>query len=76
MSGQYATYLLEQLIRNKLSIEELGEFLAGLEDEDSAQTYSDILEAYFQELIRQQIPEPSADDDVEKPQPGVSSETD
>lgn len=76
MSEQYATYLLEQLIRNKLSIEELGEFLAGLEDEDSAQTYSDILEAYFQELIRQQIPEPSADDDVEKPQPGVSSETD
>jgi|GEM_PF-874946 len=76
MSGQYATYLLEQLIRNKLSVEELGEFLAGLEDEDSAQTYSDILEAYFQELIRQQISEPSAGDDVEKPQPDVSSDTD
>ncbi|WP_338876344.1 hypothetical protein WBJ53_11915 [Spirosoma sp. SC4-14] len=74
MSGHYATYLLEQLIRNKLSIEELGDFLAGLEDEDSAQTYSDILEAYFQELIKQQRQDPSSDDISEKPQPNASSD--
>lgn len=53
MPGHGPAYLLGQLLNNTLSKEELNEFLAGLENDDSSRVYSDELAAYFQTLITQ-----------------------
>ncbi|AKD54409.1 hypothetical protein [Spirosoma radiotolerans] len=53
MERQGITYLIEQLIRQKLSKEEFDELLASLHYPAMRQAYSDILEAYFTELLNQ-----------------------
>lgn len=65
MSRQGITYLLEQLISNKLSKEELDEFLAGLHNPEDRQAYSDVLEAYFTELLNQHEYQPESDKQTE-----------
>ena len=54
MSTHDSSYLIEQLLANKLSGDELDAFLAGLHNQDARQVYSDLLEVYFQELLNQQ----------------------
>ncbi len=49
-----AKYLMEALINNNLSRKELDDFLNGLNDEEVLKTYSDVLEAYFESLLRDQ----------------------
>ncbi|GAB4016801.1 hypothetical protein EXU85_08330 [Spirosoma sp. KCTC 42546] len=61
MSRQGITYLLEKLISNNLSKEELDEFLAGLHSPEDRQAYSDVLEAYFTELLNQHEFQPEPD---------------
>ncbi|GAB3704718.1 hypothetical protein GCM10027592_36410 [Spirosoma flavus] len=56
MSNHGSSYLIEQLLNNKLSRAELDEFLAGLHNESSLQTYSDALETHFNELLNQYSP--------------------
>ena len=61
MSNHDSSYLLEQLLNNNLSRAELDEFLAGLHNVDAIQAYSDVLEAHFNELIRQNDHKPAPD---------------
>ena len=52
MSNQDSSYLIEQLLSNKLTRGELDAFLAGLTNPSDRQVYSDVLETYFQELLK------------------------
>ncbi|MVM38104.1 hypothetical protein GO730_11775 [Spirosoma sp. HMF3257] len=61
MSGQSTTYLIEQLITSKLSKEEFDEFLASLNNPEDRQAYSEVLEAYFTELLNQHECQPESD---------------
>jgi hypothetical protein len=61
MSNHGSNYLIEQLLNNKLSEGELDEFLAGLHNEDVKKTYSDVLEAFFNELVNQPEHPPDVD---------------
>lgn len=61
MSRQGVTYLIEQLIRSKLSKEEFDEFLASLNNPEDRQAYSEILEVYFTELLNQHENQPEPD---------------
>ncbi|WP_221390176.1 hypothetical protein [Dyadobacter sp. NIV53] len=61
MSLSRAEYLIEKLISNKLSGEELSELLDGVSNENDQQHYSEILEIYFNRLVEQ-------NDENEKPE--------
>lgn len=45
--------LIDKLIANKLSGEELGELLEGINNENEQQKYSDALEIYFDRLLNE-----------------------
>lgn len=53
MSLSRAEYLIEKLISNKLSGEELSELLDGVGNENHQKYYSDILEVYFNRLVQE-----------------------
>jgi hypothetical protein len=53
MSLPRAEYLINRLISNSLSEDELSELLAGVGNESEQQGYSDILESYFNRLVRE-----------------------
>ncbi|AUD05000.1 hypothetical protein [Spirosoma pollinicola] len=61
MSTPDSNYLIEQLLKNKLSGAELDLFLAGLHKPDAIQTYSEVLEALFTELLNQHPYQPEPD---------------
>jgi len=44
-------YLMDRLINNKLSREELAELLAGIGETEMSPEYSNILERYFNQLL-------------------------
>jgi len=44
-------YLMDRLINNKLSSEELAELLAGIGETEMSPEYSTILERYFNQLL-------------------------
>lgn len=44
-------YLMDRLINNKLSSEELAELLAGIGETEMSPEYSNILERYFNQLL-------------------------
>lgn len=46
--------MIEKLISNRLSAEELSELLAGTHDEAVQQAYSDALEKYFNRLLAEE----------------------
>ncbi|MCF0069461.1 hypothetical protein LZD49_03200 [Dyadobacter sp. CY261] len=54
MSVPRAKILIEKLISNRLSTEELAELLAGTHDEAVQQAYSDELEVYFNQLLAEE----------------------
>lgn len=54
MSVSRAQTLIEKLISNRLSAEELSELLAGTHDEVVQQAYSDALEMYFNRLLAEE----------------------
>ncbi len=54
MSVPRAQILIEKLISNRLSAEELSELLAGTHDEAIQQAYSDALEMYFNRLLAEE----------------------
>lgn len=54
MSVSRAQILIEKLISNRLSAEELSELLAGTNDETVQQAYSDALEVYFNRLLAEE----------------------
>jgi hypothetical protein len=54
MSVSRAKTLIEKLISNRLSAEELSELLAGTHDESVQQAYSETLEAYFNQLLAEE----------------------
>ena len=51
MSLSRAEYLVNRLIGNKLSGEELSELLVGMDDEKEQAFYSEVLEIYFNKLV-------------------------
>jgi hypothetical protein len=53
MTHSRAENLINKLIANKISGEELGELLEGLKNEDEQQKYSDALEIYFDRLLKE-----------------------
>lgn len=53
MSLSRAEYLINRLISNKLSGEELSELLEGVGSQEQQQSYSDVLEKYFNQLIKE-----------------------
>lgn len=53
MSLSRAEYLIEKLISNKLSGEELSELLDGVNNENNKEHYSGILEIYFNRLVQE-----------------------
>ncbi|MCF0042901.1 hypothetical protein [Dyadobacter fanqingshengii] len=56
MSLSRAETLINKLISNKLTGEELSELLEGINSEKDQQKYSDALEIYFDYLLRQNQP--------------------
>ncbi len=62
MDRHRSNYLVDQLIRNKLSEAEFDEFLAGLNNQTDRQTYSDALETYFNQMLTE-IHRPSESDE-------------
>jgi transmembrane sensor len=53
MTRSRSNYLINRLLANELTAEELEELLNGLDDEDYIYEYSDILERQFEKLIDQ-----------------------
>lgn len=53
MSLSRAEYLINKLIGNTLSGEELSELLDGVGNEDNQQHYSEVLEIYFNRLVQE-----------------------
>ena len=53
MSVSRAEYLINKLIGNKLSGEELSELLDGVGNENEQQHYSEVLENYFNRLVEE-----------------------
>ncbi|NIJ55860.1 hypothetical protein [Dyadobacter arcticus] len=53
MSLSRAEKLINKLISNKLSGEELSELLEGISSEKEQQQYSDALEIYFNQLLKE-----------------------
>lgn len=53
MSLSRAEYLINKLISNKLSREELAELVSSVNSESEQQKYSDVLENYFNQLLRE-----------------------
>jgi hypothetical protein len=53
MSLSRAETLINKLISNKLSGEELSELLEGINNEEDQQKYSDALEIYFDYLLKE-----------------------
>lgn len=60
MSVSRAQILIEKLVSNRLSAEELSELLAGAHDETVQQAYSDALEVYFNRLLAEESGKQSA----------------
>lgn len=56
MSLSRAEILINKLISNKISEDELAELLAGITDEERGKTYSDALEIYFNRLLKESRP--------------------
>ncbi|MCE7071825.1 MULTISPECIES: hypothetical protein [Dyadobacter] len=56
MSLSRAETLINKLISNKLTGEELSELLEGINSETDQQKYSDALEIYFDYLLQQNQP--------------------
>jgi hypothetical protein len=56
MSLSRAEKLINKLISNKLSGEELSELLEGITSEEDQQKYSDVLEIYFNNLLKDNHP--------------------
>lgn len=54
MALSRAEKLINKLISNKLSAEELSELLEGITSEEDQQKYSDILEIYFDKLLKEE----------------------
>lgn len=54
MALSRAEKLINKLISNKLSAEELSELLEGITSEGDQQKYSDILEIYFNKLLKEE----------------------
>lgn len=54
MSVSRAQILIEKLISNRLSADELAELLTGTHDEAVQQAYSDALEVYFNRLLAEE----------------------
>ena len=69
MSLSRAEKLIQKLISNKLSGKELSELLEGISSEKEQKGYSDALEVYFNELLKENHPNGSA-------RPGKSQEED
>lgn len=61
MSNHDSNYLIGQLLTNRLSGAELDSLLAGLHSPTARQAYSDVLEAYFNNLLAQHDPPPEPD---------------
>lgn len=53
MSVTRAEYLIDRLISNNLSADELQELLNGVSNEDEQQKISDVLETYFNRLLQE-----------------------
>jgi len=53
MSVSRAEYLIERLISNTLSGDELAELLSGVSNEEQQQKISDVLEIYFNKLLQE-----------------------
>ncbi|MGN7889324.1 hypothetical protein ACN9ML_19010 [Dyadobacter endophyticus] len=56
MSLSRAEILINKLISNKISGDELAELLAGISDDERGKNYSDALEIYFNRLLRESRP--------------------
>lgn len=48
--------LLDKLINNDLSLEELNQFLLGLKEQKTEEEYSEILKKYFEKLLEKNTP--------------------
>jgi len=53
MSVSRAEYLIDRLISNSLSGDELAELLSGVSNEEQQQKISDVLETYFNKLLQE-----------------------
>lgn len=53
MSGSRAEYLIDRLISNSLSRDELSELLNGVNNDEQQQKISDALEVYFNKLLEE-----------------------
>lgn len=53
MEGTRPDYLIDKLLNNKLSKEELDELLSKIGEEEMSVEYSVILEEYFNELLNE-----------------------
>ena len=62
MSLSRAEYLIEKLISNNLSGEELSELLDGVSNENDKEHYSEILEIYFNRLVQENDDTPEAEE--------------
>ena len=49
-----AKYLVEALINNKLWREDLDDLVSGMNDDKIVEVYSDVLEGYFNDLLKDQ----------------------
>lgn len=53
MSVSRAEYLIDRLISNSLTGDELAELLSGVSNEEQQQKISDVLETYFNKLLQE-----------------------
>lgn len=51
MSSSRPEYLMDKLIKNTLTKDELEELLAGIGENEMSSDYSEILERYFKQLL-------------------------
>jgi hypothetical protein len=59
-----AEYLINKLIISVLSVEEMEELLAGIENEADQENYAAVLADYFDKLVKEQKEEPLGENEI------------
>ena len=64
MASPSSAYLMDKLLKNEISQEELAELLANIGENEMSEEYSDVLEKYFNKLMSENSTKKFCKDDI------------
>ena len=64
MASPSSAYLMDKLLKNEISEEELAELLANIGENEMSEEYSDVLEKHFNKLMSENSTKKFCKDDI------------